>query len=334
MKVAILGAAHQHVDYALAEVEHREELELVAVAEADETLRRRFLPGIEAPSYRSAQELLAEHDVDVALVAGIYSQRAEAAVAALRAGAHVLADKPLCNSLEQLAQVRAAAKEAQRHVSIVFEKRFYPATLALRQLLAEGVLGTIAMVASTGPHKLGQATRPGWFLDRATYGGIAGDLPIHDIDLVLDLVAEQQGRTAALQGSVSAFVGNARAADHPDFDDHVSLLLHAGGVPATIEANWLGPEAADVHGHYRMRITGSEGTAEVDWAHHHLTVTTHDRPRWEVPLGPAQRPAQYFFDALLVGDEPEVTTAASLQATEIALRAQQSAMDAGAPQAF
>lgn len=334
MKVAILGAAHQHVDYALAEVEHREELELVAVAEADETLRRRFLPGIEAPSYRSAQELLAEHDVDVALVAGIYSQRAEAAVAALRAGAHVLADKPLCTSLEQLAQVRAAAKEAQRHVSIVFEKRFYPATLALRQLLAEGVLGTIAMIASTGPHKLGQATRPGWFLDRATYGGIAGDLPIHDIDLVLDLVAEQQGRTAALQGSVSAFVGNARAADHPDFDDHVSLLLHAGGVPATIEANWLGPEAADVHGHYRMRITGSEGTAEVDWAHHHLTVTTHDRPRWEVPLGPAQRPAQYFFDALLVGDEPEVTTAASLQATEIALKAQQSAMDAGAPQAF
>lgn len=334
MKVAILGAAHQHVDYALAEVEHREELELVAVAEADETLRRRFLPGIEAPSYRSAQELLAEHDVDVALVAGIYSQRAEASVAALRAGAHVLADKPLCTSLEQLAQVRAAAKEAQRHVSIVFEKRFYPATLALRQLLAEGVLGTIAMIASTGPHKLGQATRPGWFLDRATYGGIAGDLPIHDIDLVLDLVAEQQGRTAALQGSVSAFVGNARAADHPDFDDHVSLLLHAGGVPATIEANWLGPGAADVHGHYRMRITGSEGTAEVDWAHHHLTVTTHDRPRWEVPLGPAQRPAQYFFDALLVGDEPEVTTAASLQATEIALKAQQSALDAGAPQAF
>lgn len=334
MKVAILGAAHQHVDYALAEVEHREELELVAVAEADETLRRRFLPGIEVPSYRSAQELLAEYDVDVALVAGIYSQRADATVAALRAGAHVLADKPLCTSLEQLAQVRAAAEQARRHVSIVFEKRFHPATLALRQLLAEGVLGKIAMIASTGPHKLNQAARPGWFLDRATYGGIAGDLPIHDIDLVLDLVAEQEGRAAALQGSVSAFVGNARASDHPDFDDHVSLLLHAGGVPATIEANWLGPEAADVHGHYRMRITGSEGTAEVDWAYHRLTVTTHDRERREVPLGPAQRPAQYFFDALLVGDEPEVTTAASLQATEIALKAQQSALDAGAPQAF
>ena len=334
MKVAILGAAHQHVDYALAEVEHREELELVAVAEADETLRRRFLPGVEVPSYRSAQELLAEHDVDVALVAGIYSQRAEAAVAALRAGAHVLADKPLCTSLEQLAQVRAAAKEAQRHVSIVFEKRFYPATLALRQLLAEGVLGTIAMIASTGPHKLLQENRPAWFLDPASYGGIAADLPIHDIDLVLELVAEQYGASAPLQGTVSAFTGNARASDHPGFDDHVSLLLHAGGVPATIEANWLGPEAADVHGHYRMRVTGSKGTAEVDWAYHRLTVTTHDRPRWEEPLGPAQRPAQFFFDALLAGEEPEVSTAASLQATEIALKAQASALHAGVPQAF
>ena len=334
MKVAILGAAHQHVDYALAEVEHREELELVAVAEADETLRRRFLPGIEAPSYRSAQELLAEHDVDVALVAGIYSQRAGATVAALRAGAHVLADKPLCTSLEQLAQVRAAAEEAQRHVSIVFEKRFYPATLALRQLLAEGVLGTIAMIASTGPHKLLQENRPAWFLDPASYGGIAADLPIHDIDLVLELVAEQYGASAPLQGTVSAFTGNARASDHPGFDDHVSLLLHAGGVPATIEANWLGPEAADVHGHYRMRVTGSKGTAEVDWAYHRLTVTTHDRPRWEEPLGPAQRPAQYFFDALLAGEEPQVSTAASLQATEIALKAQQSALLAGAPQTF
>ena len=334
MKVAILGAAHQHVDYALAEVEHREELELVAVAEADETLRRRFLPGIEAPSYRSAQELLAEHDVDVALVAGIYSQRAGATVAALRAGAHVLADKPLCTSLEQLAQVRAAAEEAQRHVSIVFEKRFYPATLALRQLLAEGVLGTIAMIASTGPHKLLQENRPAWFLDPASYGGIAADLPIHDIDLVLELVAEQYGASAPLQGTVSAFTGNARASDHPGFDDHVSLLLHAGGVPATIEANWLGPEAADVHGHYRMRVTGSKGTAEVDWAYHRLTVTTHDRPHWEEPLGPAQRPAQYFFDALLAGEEPEVSTAASLQATEIALKAQASALHAGVPQAF
>lgn len=333
MKVAILGAAHQHVDYALAEVAHRDELELVGVSEPDPQARRRFMNGVSAPHYNTPQELLAAHDVEVALVAGIYSERATAAVAALRAGAHVLADKPLCTDLEQLEAIRRATGEPGRHVSIVFEKRFYPATLALRRLLEDGVLGAIAMIASTGPHKLGRPARPPWFLDRATYGGIAGDLPIHDIDLVLDLVGAQQGRP--LRGTVSAHVGNSRPDEHPGFDDHVALLMRASQVPATIEANWLGPEAADVHGHYRMRVTGSEGTAEVNWAYDRLSVTTHDRGTWEVPLDPPRRrPAQYFFDALLAGEEPEVSTTASLLATEIALKAQLSAERHGSPQQF
>lgn len=332
MKVAILGAAHQHVDYALAEVAHRDELELVAVSESDANLRERFLAGISAPQYETPGELLAEHHVDVALIAGIYSERAEATIAALGAGAHVLADKPLCTSLDQLDEIRRAAAAAQRQVSIVFEKRFHPATLALRRLIDDGELGEIAMIASTGPHKLNQASRPTWFLDPATYGGIAGDLPIHDIDLVLDLVGRQQG--AVPHGTVAAHVGNARAQDHPGFEDHVALLLRAGSVPATIEANWLGPEAADVHGHYRMRVTGALGTAELDWAYGRLTVTTHDRATWEEPIGEAQRPAQYFFDALLEGQEPEVSTEASLLATEVALKAQRSAESDGMPERY
>ena len=331
MKVAILGAAHQHVDYALTEVDRREDLDLVAACEPDPDLRARFLGDLEAPLYATAAELLEAHDVDVALVAGIYSERAAAAVAALGAGAHVLADKPLCTSLDQLEQVRRAAASAGRHVSLVFEKRFYAPTLALRRLLADGVLGTIAMIASTGPHTLNQSSRPAWFLDPATYGGIAGDLPIHDIDLTLDLVAAQGGEPT---GTVSAFTGNADPAAHPGFDDHVALLLHAGGVPATIEASWLGPQASDVHGHYRMRVTGSRGTAEIDWAFDRLTVTTHDRPTWDEPLPTAPRPAQFFFDALLAGDEPEITTAASLRATEVALKAQRSAGHGGASERF
>src|SRR5699024_8692507 len=193
-------------------------------------------------------------------------------------------DKPLCTSLEDLERIEQAAGVSGKHVSVVFEKRYYPATLALRRLLDDGVLGTIALVASTGPHKLRQHTRPEWFLDPDRYGGIAGDLPIHDIDLVLQM-------TGATCGTVSAVTGNVRASDHPGFDDHVALLLHAGDAVATIEANWLGPEAADVHGHYRMRVAGSEGTAELDWAYHSLRVATHQRGTWEEPLGEPVRPA-------------------------------------------
>lgn len=327
MKVAILGAAHQHVDYALTEVAHRDELELVGASEPDPDLRARFLGDLEVPLYETAEELLAAHDVDVALIAGIYSSRAAATVAALEAGAHVLADKPLCTSLEQLARIRDAAARSGCHVSIVFEKRFYSPTLALRRLLADGELGEIAQIAATGPHKLNRDARPAWFLDPATYGGIAADLPIHDIDLVLDLAG-------ADHGTVAARTGRALADPAVGIEDHVALLLHAGSVQATIEANWLAPQASEVHGHYRMRVTGTRGTAEVDWAFQRLTVTTHDRATWEPTLPEAPRPAQYFFDALLEGRTPEITTAASLLATEVALSAQASAEAGGESRRF
>lgn len=319
MRIAILGAAHPHVAYALDEVRQRDELDLVAAAEPDPEMRRQYLgESRDIPTYADPRELLARHEIDVALVAGVYRERADATLAALAVGAHVLADKPLCTSLAQLDRIEAAAVAADRHVSVVFEKRFYPPTLALKQLLDAGVLGEIALVAATGPHKLKQATRPPWFLRRQDYGGIAADLPVHDIDLVLHL-------TGATSGTVAAHTGNARVADHPEFDDHVAVLLSSGSVPASIEANWLGPEAADVHGHYRMRVTGTDGTAELDWAYNSLTVTTHRQPTRAVPLGPGQRPAQYFFDALCNGREPEIGTGASLLATRVALLAQASA---------
>lgn len=326
MKVAILGAAHAHVDYALQEVAHRENLQLVGAAESDPVMREQFLGDLaDVPVYSEVEHMVSEVDFDVALVAGVYNQRAAATLAALNAGAHVLADKPLCTSLEDLERIEETADRSGKQVSVVFEKRYYPATLALRRLLDDGVLGKIALVASTGPHKLRQHTRPEWFLDPNRYGGIAGDLPIHDIDLVLQM-------TGATSGTVSAVTGNIRPGDHPGFDDHVALLVHAGDAVATIEANWLSPEAADVHGHYRMRVAGSEGTAELDWAYHSLRVATHDRETWEEPLGHPVRPAAYFFDALEAGEEPQISTAASLLATRVALLAQRSAEAGGAQQ--
>lgn len=324
MKAAILGAAHPHVRYALDEFAARDEVELVAAAERHPDMRDQHLGGLaDIPVYSDIGELLANHDIDVAVIAGVYTERADATVEALRAGAHVLADKPLCTSLDQLDRIEKAATTASRYVSVMFEKRYHAATLGLTDLLAAGELGDIALVASTGPHKLLQRSRPEWFLRRDGYGGIAADLPVHDIDLVLHL-------TGASSGTVAALTGNARASDHPEFDDHVAVLLRAAETTATIEANWLGPEAADVHGHYRMRIAGTHGTAELDWAYGSATVTTHNQPTQTLPLGKPRRPAEYFFDALAAGRVPDITTRASLLATKVALLAQESADTGGA----
>lgn len=322
INVAVLGAGHPHIGEALREIATRDDVSLVAASEPDATMRERFLSDVSAPVYESHAELLGRHRIDVAVVSGIYAQRSEAVLAAFEAGAHVFADKPLCTTEEQLDRIAAVATKSDRHLGLMFTKRFSAATIAAKRLVDAGVLGDLALIASTGPHKLTQANRPAWFFDSAAYGGAAGDLPVHDVDLALFF-------TGATSGTVSGAVGNVRSADHPDFDDHVALLLRAGSTIATIEANWLSPEAAELHGHYRMRLTGSEGTAEIDWGYETLTVATHDRPTWTEPLDPPRRSMQFFFDAIAAGTEPEVTTKESLLATRIALLAQRSADTGG-----
>ena len=307
LRLAVLGAAHAHVRYALDEVAQRDDVELVGVSDPG---------GAFDAGYADHRKLLDEQHPDVVMVAGIYADRGAVVVDALHSGAHVLADKPLCTDLTQLAAIETAAKATGRTVSLLLEKRHYPETLAARALLDSGELGELALVASTGPHKLNRPTRPDWFLSRAGYGGILGDLAVHDIDLVLLLSGATSG-TVVAQGDQSG-----------EFARYAALLLRAGPVAATIEVSWLTPAASPVHGDYRMRLTGTRGTAELYWAQGRLVATTTDRAPWEVELPPGRRPAEEALDAFVAGREPEVATAASLAATRVALLAQASA-DAG-----
>lgn len=325
--VIILGAAHQHVDYLFTEVAASSDLTIVAAAEPNSDARARFLSGLTVPVYVDPLLALESHPAAVAVICGIYSQRAELVVACLERGMAVLTDKPLCTDLDQLAAIERAAAVAPGPLAIMLDKRFYPETRALMGLVADGRLGDVVEVDSTGPHKLLRDSRPDWFFDRPGYGGIANDLPVHDIDILLQLVAPTAGR-------VSALSGNRLFPDRLGFDDHVVLLLDLPGVQAVIEANWLQPEAAEVHGHYRMRVVGTEGTAELDWARHRVTITTHQAAEQIVQLPEPVRPVQFFFDPIRAGHQPAVTTEESLRATRIALTAQRSADHDGAWHSF
>ncbi|TWD84671.1 putative dehydrogenase [Kribbella amoyensis] len=325
IRLAVAGTAHPHVEYVLSELAHQPNVQLVGISEPDPAAAQRYTGGLDVPTYTSHEELLDTHDVDAVAVCGEYGARADVVVAALQRGAHVLADKPLCTTLDDLDRIDKAARTADRLVSIMFEKRGHPVTIAARQLVEDGVLGDLALVASTGPHKLNRESRPAWFFDRTRYGGILGDLPVHDIDLVLAL-------SGARAGSVAGRVGNRSLPEYPGFSDNGAVLLGADGVTATIEAHWMWPAASAYHGQYRMRLTGTSGTAELDWALGTLAVVTRDRDVHHPELGAPVRPAEDFLTALVAGRHPEVGTADSLVATRIALLAQLSADTGGVPQ--
>lgn len=321
-RIAIIGAAHPHVDYVLDELKRadRGEFTLVGVYDADRTVAEHHAARFGAPAFESAVELLAE-GVDIAMIAGIYGARGDDVVAALRAGAHVLADKPLCTSLAELDAIETAAAQTGRTVNLLLEKRGYPETLAALAVVRAGELGDIVGITSSGPHKLNRAQRPDWFFDRSRYGGILADLVVHDLDAALLFAPADEG---TIRGAVSAPLR-----DVPDFSRYGSATFTTATTVAAAEVSWLTPPASDVHGDYRLRLVGTRGTAEIFWARGRVEVTTDESPTRVLDLPEGLRPAQEALDAFAAGRTPEVGTGESLAATRLALLAQQSADQGG-----
>jgi predicted dehydrogenase len=311
------GLRHPHLEILLREVESRPgDVRMVAIAEEDPELREQFARRLGATAYADYREMLARERLDAVGVVAINGARGRVVADCLAAGVHVVADKPLCTTLEDLDAVEVAWRASGRHLSLLLDKRHYAPTLAVREILASGELGDLAMAWASGPHRLRRETRPAWMFRRTDYGGILNDLCIHDIDLILLL-------TGARAGTVQGLAGNRAHRDLTEFQDHGQVLLRTDdGLLATVEAHWFSPEAAPYHGDYRMVLTGTEGTAELRWAHDELIVASHQRAPESVPLPPAGSIAADFLDAVIAGREPGVRAEEALTATRVALIAQ------------
>ena len=320
VRFGLAGVRHPHLEILLREIEGRpDDVRIVALAEDDSTLRDEYARRLGVAAYTDHREMLARERLDAVGVVAVNGARGRVIVDCLDAGVHVIADKPLCTTLADLAAVETAWRRSGRRLSLLLDKRFYAPTLAARDLLEAGELGDVVLAWASGPHRLRRETRPDWMFRQATYGGILNDLCVHDVDLLLWL-------TCAQQGSVQGLVGNHAHADLPEFQDYGQLLLRTdAGLLATVEAHWFSPEAAPYHGDYRMVLTGTEGTAELRWAHGELLVATHQRPPALVPLPPEGSVAGDFLDAIISGREPTVRTHEILTATSVALLAQTTA---------
>lgn len=320
LKLAVAGVAHPHIETIMAETKTRDDVDLVGIAEPDDVLRETFAARYGVAGFTSHTDLL-DHGVDIVAVGDVFGRRGRVVADALRAGAHVISDKPLCTTRADLDTIHHEWRRGDALLSVAFEKRFLPPTLAAAQLIETGELGDLALVTATGPHKLLRAQRPGWMFAAATYGGILNDLVVHDIDLLLQF-------TSARRGQVTGYAHNYGTSDEPEFEDAGLAVIHVDDGPiASLDAHWFNPDAAPYHGDYRMRLVGTEGTADLLWKDNNLIVATHRDPPRSVPLPPRQRPAEDFFNAVVNGTTPAVSGTDALAATSIALAAQESARE-------
>jgi predicted dehydrogenase len=327
MKMAFIGFRHGHLLSLYKEaVEHRA-IEVVGAAEPDPATaaKEQTSAGVTLTHARPA-DLIADPAVEVIAIGDIYAARGKWAIEALSAGKHVIADKPLCTSMDELSQIAALAKSKKRSVGCLLDLRCSRSIGTARRLIREGRIGAVYTVTFSAQHPLKLGSRPAWYFEPGQHGGTLNDIAIHAVDLIPWLTGRSLGQVTA------ARAWNARVPQFPHFQDAAQCLLtldNGGGVMGDV--SYLAPDACGfkLPQYWRFTLHGSAGVIEagvnLDTV---LLATSADASPQAVPLDSASwpTPLEQFIDNVNGQSKPDsLTTASVLQATEFALRLQQAA---------
>src|SRR5262249_31060492 len=126
---------------------------LVAVADVNQdraaALARQYPGCVAGADWRA---VVARPDVDAVVVSTTNHAPAAVTLAAVRAGKHVLVEKPAARNAAELAPVIDAARQAKMVVKVGFNHRFHPAFEAARQLVDDGAIGPLLYVRARYGH--------------------------------------------------------------------------------------------------------------------------------------------------------------------------------------
>ena len=202
--------------------------------------------------------ILDDPSIALVLIACRPDQRADLAIAAMMAGKDVMTDKPGCISPEELNRLRETVEQTGRIWSVNFSERFeVPATTVATRLVREGAIGRVVQTVGLGPHRLNAPSRPDWFFDAATYGGILTDIASHQIEQFFHFTDSEDAEITL------ASVGNFANPSHPEFEDFGEIALRSDRAHAYIRVDWYTANALPNWGDGRLFITGTEGTIEL-----------------------------------------------------------------------
>jgi len=159
-------------------------LELAAVASSDAAKVHADWPGVAV--HASPAELIARDDIDLVVIATPNDTHHPLARDALRAGRHVVVDKPFTVRLDDARELVALARERGRLLSVFHNRRFDGDFLTLKRLLADGALGRVIDVASRHD-RWRPEVRQRWRESGGPGAGLWFDLGPHLVDQALQL---------------------------------------------------------------------------------------------------------------------------------------------------
>ena len=267
IRVGILGAGWPGTKHAEG-YKATSGFDVTAVADLIPGRRKAILQAFpRAREFSDAMELLKDPQVDAVSICLPNDLHAPLAVAALRAGKHVLCETPPTTTASDAKKIAAAAEKAGKVMLYAAQRRFGGAEQAADQAIAKGYAGQVYHARASWMRTRGIPAGTGWFVDRAKSGGGALiDLGVQMLDLGWRLLG-QPAPVSAYGVAHQKFADLAPAGATFDVEDAAfALLKFEGGKSLELAASWAINQSPRQHG-TACRVYGQEGAVEVYTPH-------------------------------------------------------------------
>lgn len=259
MNLAFVGFKHRHTGAIYQEAMADPNITVLGAWEDTEE-GRALADGLGlAFNYPTLESVLDDPRVDAVCLGGSFGERGGEAIAALRSGKHVYADKPVCTSLAEIDEIEALASAKHLKVGCYLTLRFSQGIRNLREMIAEGTLGEIGCINMTAQHPLQYGSRPMWYFAPGQHGGTINDIAIHGVDLVRFITG------MGIKNVTAARTWNHFATEEPDFRDCGQFMAELdNGAGFMADVSYAAPASCgfSLETYWRMTFWGTRGVAE------------------------------------------------------------------------
>ncbi len=254
-KVVIIGLRHLHPENYMPHFARCPHTEVVGVCEADENLMRSFSDRHNVSGYTDIDTLLKETSPDIAAIFLPHCDCKAAAVKCAEKGVHLMVEKPIAQTPQQVRDIAEAVKKAGVAITTGYCWRYHPVVKAVKDLIAEGAIGTV--VSAETRLAAGKIDRyiegdAEWMLQKEkSGGGPLYNLGVHWLDLLNYVLEDNVAAVCAV---------NSKTEDKYDIEDGtMAILRFSKGVTAFLETSYIVPDSYPNGRDLYIGIKGTEG---------------------------------------------------------------------------
>lgn len=241
VNVGVIGCGKIAQTRHLPEYADNPDVNIVALYDFNVDRAKELAGKYNAKVYESYQELLDDPGIDAVSVCVRNSDHCAISIDAMKAGKHVLCEKPMAVSLEECIKMVEASEKYNRFLMIGQNQRLSKAHVKAKELIQSGMLGKVLTYKTNfghgGPETWTVDQKDVWFFDKSlsAFGALA-DLGVHKTDLITYLLDSPVKKVTAVLKTLDKkdADGNPITVD----DNSICIYEMENGVVGTMTASW------------------------------------------------------------------------------------------------